>query len=181
MGVNFNQKQWRQDFAYYVKEKLEWDTSRVTKSKVIEKGHYDNSLGDYISSLKEFRVINGCGEEVIIQYYFDCTVGEDGMEYTDRDFNLVYEYLQEIEKIPLWYLLSDFFYKHKCHNGAITRDKDFYSFVKNNNQYRVYRINDSNFTIEKETIKYFECIIVNKIENIPSIKEVEKKLEELIK
>lgn len=180
MQVNFNQKKWRQDFAWYVKEKLNWDSARVTKSEIKEKGHYDNSLGEYLTSLKEFRVINSQGERVVIQYYHDCVVGEDGMDYTDRDFNLVYEYLQEIEKTPLWYLLSDFFYKHRCHTGVISRDKDYYAFVKNNNRYRVYRITDTNFTIEVETIKYFECINIKKIENIESITEVEKRLEELI-
>lgn len=31
----------------------------------------------------------------------------------------------------LWYLLSDFFYKHKCCNGCIDpTDDDFYSFKK---------------------------------------------------
>ena len=31
--VNFNQKQWRQDFAAYVKDKLDWSSARVTKSE----------------------------------------------------------------------------------------------------------------------------------------------------
>ena len=97
--VNFNQKQWRQDFAAYVQDKLGWSSSRVTKSKVIKKAYYDNSLGEHITSLKEFRVINGSGNEVKIQYYHDCVVGEEGMFYIDRDFNLVYEYLKDKKKL----------------------------------------------------------------------------------
>ena len=155
--VNFNKKQWRQDFATYVKNKLGWNHARVTKSIVIEKSHYDNSLGEYITSLKEFSVINGTGDEVKIQYYHDSIVGEDGMYYTDRDFNLVYDYLEEIKKEPLWFLLNDFFYRNKCNNGFISQDKDFYAFVKKNNRYRVYRKSDTNFTIEVETVKYFDC------------------------
>lgn len=171
--VNFNQKKWRQDFAAYVKDKLDWSSARVTKSKVIEKGYYDNSLGERLSSLKEFRVINGSGGEVKIQYYHDCVVGEDGMSYTDRDFNLVYEYLKEAEKEPLWLLMSDFFYKNKCNSGLISHDKDYYAFRKKQKLYRIYRKNDNTFKLEIEEVHLFQYVYLKTIDNLNSIEELE--------
>ena len=171
--VNFNQKQWRQDFAAYVKDKLNWSSARVTKSEVIEKGHYDNSLGEYLTSLKEFTVINGSGDEVKIQYYHDCVVGEDGMYYTDRDFDLVYEYLKEAEKEPLWLVMSEFFYKHKCNSGVISHDKDFYAFRKQKKLYRIYRKTENDFKVEIEEVKNFQYVDLKVIENLKSFEEVE--------
>lgn len=170
--VNFNQKQWRQDFAAYVKEKLDWSSARVTKSEVIEKGHYDNSLGEYITSLKEFRVINGSGGEVKIQYYHDCVVGEDGMSYTDRDFNLIYDYLKEAEKEPLWLLMSDFFYKNKCNSGLISHDKDYYAFRKKQKLYRIYRKSNTDFKLEVEKVINFQYVDLKVIDNLKSLEEV---------
>ena len=171
--VNFNQKQWRQDFAAYVKNKLDWSSARVTKSKVIEKAHYDNSLGEYIASLKEFSVINGSGGEVKIQYYQDCVVGEDGMSYTDRDFNLVYAYLKETEKEPLWLLMSDFFYKNKCNSGLISHDKDYYAFRKKQKLYKIYRKSDNKFKLVIEEVHLFEYVNLKTIDNLDSIEELE--------
>ncbi len=171
--VNFNQKQWRQDFAAYVKDKLDWSSARVTKSAVIEKGHYDNALGEYLTSLKEFKVINGTGEEVKIQYYHDCIVGEDGMSYTDRDFDLVYEYLKEAEKEPLWLLMSKFFYKHKCNTGVISHDKDFYAFKKRKKIYRIYRKSDNTFRIEIEEVINFQYVSLKVLDNLKNQKELE--------
>ena len=171
--VNFNQKQWRQDFAAYVQDKLGWTSSRVTKSKVIKKAYYDNSLGEHITSLKEFRVINGSGNEVKIQYYHDCVVGEEGMFYIERDFNLVYEYLKEAEKEPLWLLMSDFFYKNRCNSGLISHDKDYYAFRKKSKLYRIYRKNDNKFKLEIEEVHLFEYVDLKIIDNLNSIEELE--------
>lgn len=171
--VNFNQKQWRQDFAAYVKDKLDWSSARVTKSEVIKKGYYDNSLEERLSSLKEFRVINGTGGEVRIQYYHNNIVGEDGMTYTDRDFELVYNYLKEAEKDPLWLLMSDFFYKNKCNPGLISGDKDYYAFRKRKKLYRVYRKDNDKFKLEIEEVHLFEYVDLKTIDNLNSIEEVE--------
>lgn len=171
--VNFNKKQWRQNFAAYIKDKLNWTSARVTKSKVIEKAHYDKSLGEYITSLKEFSVINETGGEVKIQYYHDNIIGEDGMAYTDRDFNLVYDYLRETEKKPLWLLMSDFFYKNKCNSGLISDDKDYYAFRKKQKLYRIYRKSDNKFKLEIEEVHFFEYVDLKTIDNLNSIEEVE--------
>lgn len=171
--VNFNQKQWRQDFAAYVKDKLDWSSARVTKPEVIKKGYYDNSLGERLSSLKEFRVNNGTGGEVRIQYYHNNIVGEDGMTYTDRDFELVYNYLKEAEKEPLWLLMSDFFYKNKCNSGLISEDKDYYAFRKRKKLYRVYRKDNDKFKLEIEEVHLFEYVDLKTIDNLNSIEEVE--------
>lgn len=171
--VNFNQKQWRQDFAAYVKDKLDWSSARVTKSEVIKKSYYDNSLEERLSSLKEFRVINGTGGEVRIQYYHNNIVGEDGMTYTDRDFELVYNYLKEAEKDPLWLLMSDFFYKNKCNSGLISGDKDYYAFRKRKKLYRVYRKDNDKFKLEIEEVHLFEYVDLKTIDNLNSIEEVE--------
>lgn len=171
--VNFNQKQWRQDFAAYVKDKLDWSSARVTKPEVIKKGYYDNSLGERLSSLKEFRVINGTGGEVRIQYYHNNIVGEDGMTYTNRDFELVYNYLKEAEKEPLWLLMSDFFYKNKCNSGLISKDKDYYAFRKRKKLYRVYRKDNDKFKLEIEEVHLFEYVDLKVIDNLNSIEEVE--------
>lgn len=77
----------------------------------------------------------------------------------------------------LWYLLSDFFYKHKCCNGCIDpTDDDFYSFKKRDYIYGVRRYSDNNFTIKRRNFNTGEESI---IKNIPSLQEVEKRLEEL--
>lgn len=78
----------------------------------------------------------------------------------------------------LWYLLSDFFYKHKCSNGCIDpTDDDFYSFKKRDCIYGVRRYSDNNFTIKRRNFNTGKELI---IKNIASLQEVENKLEELI-
>lgn len=53
MQINFNYKQWRQDFGAYVKEKLFWDaTTKVTRARVV-----DNS--------KEFSIYYRYGDVVV--------------------------------------------------------------------------------------------------------------------
>lgn len=78
----------------------------------------------------------------------------------------------------LWYLLSNFFYKHKCCNGYIDpKDPNFHSFKKKDCLYGIRRINDHNFKIKQQNLKNNNEII---IENINSLQELEKKLEGLI-
>ena len=48
----------------------------------------------------------------------------------------------------LWYLMSDFFYKHKCCNGFIDpNDDDFYSFMKRGYMFGVRRINQNSYKL----------------------------------
>jgi len=48
----------------------------------------------------------------------------------------------------LWYLMSDFFHKHKCCNGFIDpKDDDFYSFMKRGYIFGVRRINQNSYKL----------------------------------
>lgn len=48
----------------------------------------------------------------------------------------------------LWYLMSDFFYKHKFCNGFIDpNDDDFYSFMKRGYMFGVRRINQNSYKL----------------------------------
>ena len=58
MKINFNQKQWRQDLAAFVKEKKFWGETNVTRSKIIDKKE----------GIKEFNIYSGYGLDVIIKY-----------------------------------------------------------------------------------------------------------------
>lgn len=59
--INFNEKQWRQDFAAYVKAKRFWSRARVTRSKVDP-----NSVGN--EGIKYFEVYDGYGGNVKVKY-----------------------------------------------------------------------------------------------------------------
>lgn len=62
--INFNQKQWRQDFGEFIRQKKFWDgTTRVSKSKSIPKDSSNITKG-----IKQFSIYNAYGGEVIIQY-----------------------------------------------------------------------------------------------------------------
>lgn len=64
LSVNFNQKQWRQDFGAYVRDHLYWDAKvRVSRSRGIGKGP-----NLYTKGVKQFEVYNGVGGEVSVQY-----------------------------------------------------------------------------------------------------------------
>lgn len=55
MQINFNYKQWRQDFGAFVKDKLFWDsTTTVTKTRVVD-------------TAKEFSIYYRYGE-VVVRY-----------------------------------------------------------------------------------------------------------------
>ena len=60
--VNFNQKQWRQDFASFIVNKLNWFDARVTRSKLIE----DKSV--YKEAIREFEIYTAGGETFKVQY-----------------------------------------------------------------------------------------------------------------
>lgn len=55
--VNFNQKQWRQDLASYIANKLNWIDVRVTRSKYVEE---DNT--------KEFEIFDFSDRKITIKY-----------------------------------------------------------------------------------------------------------------
>jgi len=75
MKINFNQKQWRQDFAAFISKKLYWLSTRVSRSKIIEK------KTTYNEAIKEFYAYNDCGDAVIVKYTnkneIVCTSDED--------------------------------------------------------------------------------------------------------
>lgn len=62
MKINFNQKQWRQDLAAFISKKLFWFTTRVTRSKTIER------KTNYNEAIKEFNIFDCHGSEVIVRY-----------------------------------------------------------------------------------------------------------------
>lgn len=71
LSINFNQKQWRQDFGAFVKEKLFWMQSRVSRAKSIS-----NKVSD--RGIKQFEVFDGYGQSILIKFYeenkvIDCT------------------------------------------------------------------------------------------------------------
>ena len=85
LTVNFSQKQWRQDFAEYVRRKKFWDgTTRVTKARLIP-----NTTDQVEKGIKEFTVYNAFGGEVVIQFQNLYEV-----LYTN-EFDLVKSYLEE--------------------------------------------------------------------------------------
>lgn len=61
--INFNHKQWRQDFAAYVREKLFWDRAKVTRARSISQ---KNSF--YEKGLKQFEVYDGYGRSVNLTF-----------------------------------------------------------------------------------------------------------------
>lgn len=82
MQINFNQKQWRQDFAAFVSKKLYWFPTRVTRSKTIEKKTAYNDV------VKEFYAYNGYGGEVIVRY-----TNKNDIIYTSNE-DLLNEYFK---------------------------------------------------------------------------------------
>lgn len=61
MKINFNQKQWRQDLASFIHDKLFWPATRVTKARIISGGRTSNEI-------REFQVYNSNGINVTIRY-----------------------------------------------------------------------------------------------------------------
>lgn len=85
LSVNFNQKQWRQDFGAFIRTKLFWDgTTRVSRAKAISKGPNLVSKG-----VKQFEVYNRYGGSVKVQYQ-----NENEILYTTHE-DLVKEYSEE--------------------------------------------------------------------------------------
>ena len=65
LSVNFNQKQWRQDFGAYVRSKLFWfGDVRVSRARV-EKGPSSYAK---IKGVKCFEVYNNVGGAVVVHF-----------------------------------------------------------------------------------------------------------------
>ncbi len=63
LEINFNQKQWRQDFGAFVRSKLFWDgRTMVTKSRAID------SKNLVSKGIKYFEVYNCYGASIEVQY-----------------------------------------------------------------------------------------------------------------
>lgn len=82
LTVNFNYKQWRQDFAAFVREKEFWDITRVTRSKAISNNSLDRGI-------KSFQVYNQYGGQVDVTYSDDCKI------INSNHVELVKEYLEK--------------------------------------------------------------------------------------
>lgn len=80
--VSFNQKQWRQDFAAFVREKKFWDITRVTRSKSISNNPLDRGI-------KSFEVYNQYGGSVKVTYQ------DDNKIINSTDDEIIRKYLQE--------------------------------------------------------------------------------------
>ena len=64
LTVNIKQKQWRQDFRAFIRNKLFWDgTTLVTRSKAKSKEHNLATKG-----IKTFEVYNAYGGSVKVEY-----------------------------------------------------------------------------------------------------------------
>lgn len=61
LSINFNQKQWRQDLASFIHDKLFWPATRVTKTKIISGRRTANEI-------REFQVYNSNGINITIRY-----------------------------------------------------------------------------------------------------------------
>ena len=55
--VNFNQKQWRQDLAAFIEERLKWNNVRVTRSKSI---NTDKNTANLIKKFEIYSLNNSC-------------------------------------------------------------------------------------------------------------------------
>ncbi len=60
LKVNFNQKQWRQDIAAWVRDCNLWSSARVTRSKIVSEEK--NNI------IKEFKIYNERDNCFYIQY-----------------------------------------------------------------------------------------------------------------
>lgn len=85
LTINFNQKQWRQDFGAFIRSKLFWDgTTLVTRSKAKSKGPNLITKG-----IRTFEVYNAYGGSVIVEYQ-----NENEVLYTTHE-DLIKQYFEE--------------------------------------------------------------------------------------
>lgn len=85
LAVNFNLKQWRQDIGEFIRSKKFWDgTTRVTRARTIP-----NNSDIVAKGVKQFKVYNAYGGEVIIQFQ-----NNSELLYTN-EIDLVNDYLKK--------------------------------------------------------------------------------------
>ncbi len=83
LKVNFNLKQWRQDLAFFIREKKFWDyDTRVTRARAIS--NYKNDRG-----IKSFEVYNTYGGSVKVTYQ------DNNKIINSTDEELIKKYLEE--------------------------------------------------------------------------------------
>ncbi len=82
MNIDFTQKQWRQDFAAFVREKLFWDMAMCTRAIVVNGNDKKNKI-------KEFNVYNNIGRSVSVKFCNNNKI------ISSSDPNLIENYLQE--------------------------------------------------------------------------------------
>lgn len=63
LTINFNHKEWRQDFAAFVRKKLFWDIAMVTRAKSSSKSKYYNA-----SECREFEIYDGYGRNIKVVF-----------------------------------------------------------------------------------------------------------------
>lgn len=81
LTVNFNQKQWRQDLAAFIREKKYWHQARVTRSRAANNNPFNKGS-------KIFEIYNGAGGSFYIQYKNNCEIE------SATDLSLVEEYMK---------------------------------------------------------------------------------------
>ena len=81
MVVDFNQKQWRQDLAAFIKNKLFWDFAKVTRSKTISNRSADKGI-------KTFSVYDGFYNRIEVVYEMQNHI------LTSTNIDIVLDYLK---------------------------------------------------------------------------------------
>lgn len=81
LEVNFNQKQWRQDIAAFIRSCKQWGKTRVSRSIIIEE--------QKDKTLKEFKIFN----EIDNNYFFVKYYANNKL-FDATDMALVEEYLK---------------------------------------------------------------------------------------
>ena len=82
LTINFNQKQWRQDLAAFIKEKKFWNVTRVTRARVVSDVSSEQGI-------KYFEVYNLCGSSIRVVY-----ANENEIVSSDEQ-ELVKKYIEE--------------------------------------------------------------------------------------
>lgn len=82
LTVDFNQKQWRQDFAAYVKEKKFWDVAKVTRAKIVSNNSREKGI-------KYFEIFNTYGGNIVV------TFSNNYQIVNSNEKELITEYLKE--------------------------------------------------------------------------------------
>lgn len=81
LKINFNQKQWRQDLAAFIRDCKKWGNTRVTRSKIISE--------DKSKTIKEFQIFNEDNN-----YYFNVQYRGENQILDSTDMALTDEYLK---------------------------------------------------------------------------------------